>query len=158
MGRANDLRNEGEQVGTELIRAIKVGRDCLSKKEMVPVEMLADRLWSFCGMSEKELAQVVAGCKNLAGAADCKRPVLTFDQKLQTQYDALVARSVAQLIVNFDHHRMASQEEKNAASCHAKFFNVPNDRIIMIRIYCVIVRGRSKYQASVPAILPQLVE
>ena len=84
MGRANDLRNEGEQVGTELIRAIKVGCDCLSKKEVVPGEMLADRLWSFCGMGKKLLAQVVAGCKNLAGAADGERTVLVFDEKFQT--------------------------------------------------------------------------
>lgn len=54
-----------------------------------------------------------------------ERSMLTLDKKLQAKYDALVSRAVAKLIVHFYHHRLTSQEEKNACSSHAEFFDVP---------------------------------
>lgn len=79
MGGAYDLGNEREKVGAELIGAVNVSRNCLSKKEMVPIEKLADWLRHLGGMRKQALVEEVTGHKNLAGAAYSYRPVLILD-------------------------------------------------------------------------------
>ena len=125
VGGAYDLGNEREKVGAELVGAVHVGRNCLSKKEMVPIEKLADWLRHFGSMRKQALVEEVACHENLACAAYRYRAVLILDYGVQAKDDALVARAVAQLIVHFDHDALAAQEEKDAAARNTELFDVP---------------------------------